>query len=189
VSKPLQLRQLGDPILRTQAQLLTVDEIRSDKIQLLIQNIRSINESKQYGVGLAAPQVGISVSLSVIGIKPTPTRPDIVRFESVIINPTYVGIGRRSALWEGCQSVGKGQNTLYGKVPRYKQIQAVWHDEQGVMHKDILEGFVAHVFQHEADHLKGILFIDRVRDTKSLMMASEYRKRVVLAAHSGQGKS
>jgi len=178
VSKLLKLRQLGDPILRTQARQLTVEDIRSDEIQLLIQNIRSINEAKQYGVGLAAPQVGVSVALSVIGIKPTPTRPNILRFESVIINPTYVGIGRRNALWEGCQSVGKGQNTLYGKVPRYKRIQAVWYDEQGKLHKDILEGFVAHVFQHEADHLNGMLFIDHVRDTKSYMMASEYRKRI-----------
>ena len=179
MNKPLKLRQLGDPILRAQARQLTVEEIRSSEINTLIRDIRGTNEVKQYGVGLAAPQVGASVALSVIGIKPTPTRPDIARFESVIINPTYQGIGRRTSLWEGCQSVGKGQNILYGKVPRYKHIRANWQDEQGKPHEEILEGFVAHVFQHETDHLNGTLFIDLVQDRTSFMMAGEYRKRVV----------
>lgn len=180
----LKLRQLGDPILREQSSRLTVAEIHSSEVQTLIRDIRNANEAKQYGVGLAAPQVGVSVALSVIGIKPTPTRPDMVRFESVIINPTYAGIGRRSSLWEGCQSVGRGQNILYGKVPRYKQIRAMWQDEHGASHEEILDGFVAHVFQHETDHLKGILFIDLVQDRTSFMMAGEYRKRIVAKIHS-----
>ncbi len=176
--KILKLIQLGNPILRAQARRLTVEEIKSDEVQTLIQDIRYTNETKQYGVGLAAPQVGVGIAVSVIGIKPTPTRPDIVRFESVIINPSYEGIGRRTALWEGCQSVGTGRNILYGKVPRFTHIRAEWHDEKGALHHDELEGFVAHVFQHETDHLQGIIFIDKVRDTKTLMMADEYRKRV-----------
>lgn len=185
--KLLRLRRLGDPILRAQARRLNVSEIKSSEIQALIIDIRHTNEVKQYGVGLAAPQVGVSVALSVIGIKPTPTRPDVVRFESVIINPSYEGIGRRVALWEGCQSVGAGRSILYGKVPRYERIRADWHDEQGELHHEELEGFVAHVFQHETDHLQGIMFVDKVRDTKTLMLADEYRKRIATTrpnAHS-----
>lgn len=178
--KLLKLRQLGDPILRVQARRLTVEEILSDEVQTLIERIRYTNETKQYGVGLAAPQVGVSVALSVIGIKPTPTRPDTVRFECVIINPNYEGIGRRTALWEGCQSVGTGRNTLYGKVPRFTRIRAEWHDEKGTLHHEELEGFVAHVFQHETDHLQGVIFVDKVRDSKSFMMADEYRKRIAV---------
>lgn len=178
--KVLKLRQLGDPVLRQQARSLSTEEIKSSEIQALITDIRHTNEVKQYGVGLAAPQVGVSVALSVIGVKPTPTRLDMVRFESVIINPSYQGIGRRTALWEGCQSVGTGRSILYGKVPRFTRIKAEWHDENGELHYEELDGFVAQVFQHETDHLRGVIFVDKVRDTKTLMLAQEYRKRIAL---------
>lgn len=175
----LKLTHFGNPILREKARELLIDEIKSVKIQQLIANVRYINETKKYGVGLAAPQVGESVALSVIGIKPTPMRPNLEKFEQVIINPNYEGIGRRTGMWEGCQSSGTGSNTLFGKALRYRKIHASWHDEQAKFHDEILEGFVAHVFQHETDHLNGILFVDRVSDTKTYMLADEYRKRII----------
>lgn len=174
----LKLTRLGDPILREKMPLVEKDKILSGEVRSLIENIRYTNQKKQYGVGLAAPQVGIRLALSVIGIKPTPTRPNLEPFESVIINPSYVGIGRRTAMWEGCQSVGSGDDILYGKALRYKKIEARWLDENGMSHEEVLDGFVAHVFQHETDHLDGIVFIDRVRDQKSFMMVDEYRKRI-----------
>lgn len=176
--KHIYLRQFGDPILRMNARELSVDEIKSGEIQALITDIRNLNAVKKYGVGLAAPQVGVSVALSVIGIKPTPTRPELEPFSTIIINPTYLGIGRRIGMWEGCQSCGRGVNTLYGKALRYRKIHATWLDENGVNHDEELNGFIAHVFQHETDHLNGILFVDRVRDTRTYMMAAEYRKRI-----------
>jgi peptide deformylase len=179
--KTLRLRQFGDPVLRQTARRLTTEEIRSEEIQALIRHIRETNAAKQYGVGLAAPQVGVSVALSVIGIKPTPTRPELEPFDTVIINPTYEGIGRRTGMWEGCQSCGRGNGTLYGKALRYRRIHATWQDENAVRHREDLNGFVAHVFQHEADHVNGILFVDRVRDTHTYMMADEFRKHIVSA--------
>lgn len=175
----LKLMRFGNPVLRMQAKRLSDQEIKSDPIQTLIKSIRETNAAKQYGVGLAAPQVGFSVALSVIGIKPTPTRPDNPPFEAVIINPEYTGIGRRTGMWEGCQSCGRGNETLYGKALRFRKIRAVWLDENATKHEEILEGFPAHVFQHETDHLNGILFVDRVRDTKTYMMADEFRKRMI----------
>lgn len=175
----LRLRRFGDPVLRQLARRLSPDEIVSKDIRALIKNIRETNAAKQYGVGLAAPQVGVSVALSVIGIKPTPTRPDLEPFETVIINPSYEGIGHRTGLWEGCQSCGKGNNTLYGKALRYRKIRASWLDENAEEHTEELDGFVAHVFQHETDHLNGILFVDRVRDTRTYMMADEFRRRML----------
>lgn len=175
----LQLVRFGDPILREKARQLSHAEIKSHDIQQLIADIRHTNQTKQYGVGLAAPQVGVSVTLSVIGIKPTPTRPNLEPFDQVIINPTYEGIGRRTGMWEGCQSCGSGDDTLYGKALRYRRITAMWYDEHGELHTRELDGFIAHVFQHETDHLNGVLFVDRVRDTTTYMMADEYRKRIV----------
>jgi peptide deformylase len=175
----LDLIRFGNPILRQKARELSADEIKNDTIQKLIADIRYTNQKKEYGVGLAAPQIGESIALSVIGIKPTPNRPDREKFDQVILNPAYEGIGRRTGMWEGCMSCGSGDDTLYGKALRYKKIYAMWYDEHAESHDEELSGFVAHVFQHETDHLNGILFVDRVRDTKTYMMADEYRKRIV----------
>lgn len=175
----MKLTRFGNPILREKARELSVEEIKGSNIQQLIANIRYTNETKKYGVGLAAPQVGQNIALSVIGIKPTPTRPNLENFDQVIINPTYEGIGRRTGMWEGCQSNGTGNGTLFAIALRYRRIRATWYDERAVFHDEELGGFVAHVFQHETDHLNGILFVDRVRDTKSYMLADEYKKRMI----------
>jgi peptide deformylase len=175
----LEITRFGNPILRQKARELSLEEVRSDETQQLIADIRYTNTIKEYGVGLAAPQVGVSVALSVIGIKPTPNHPDLEYFDSVIINPAYDGIGRLSGKWEGCQSGGTGDDIMFGKSMRYEKIRAKYYDENGKYHDEVLNGFSAHVFQHEADHLSGILFVDKVKDTKTFMMADEYRKRIV----------
>lgn len=175
----LLISRFGNPVLRQKARRLSISEIGSDKIQQLIANIRYTNQTKEYGVGLAAPQIGQSIALSVIGIKPTPTRPNLEIFDQVIINPSYEGIGRRSSMWEGCQSCGSGDDVLYAKALRYKKIRASWYDENGSHHDEVLTEFVAHVFQHETDHVDGILFVDRVRDSRTFMMADEFYKRIV----------
>lgn len=174
--KLLKLTRLGNPVLRQIARRLTEDEIKSHEIQELISDIRHTNETKKYGVGLAAPQVGESVALSVIGIKPTPTRPELEPFDQVIINPKYTGVGRRQGMYEGCQSIGGGRNIIFGKALRYGCIKAEWYDENAKFHKRELDGFVAHVFQHETDHLNGIVFLDKVKNRMSFMMADEYSK-------------
>ena len=175
----LGLTRAGNPILREVMPLLSPEEIQSDEIQNLITNIRHTCRERQYGVGLAAPQVGARYALSVIGIKPTPNRPKLEHFDQVIINPSYEGIGEPNGKWEGCMSVGSGDDLLYGQAERFDEIEAEWLDEFGEYHKRILGGFVAHVFQHEADHVNGVLFVDKVRDTTTFMMADEYRKRIV----------
>lgn len=170
----------GNPILRKKARRLTRKEILSDDIQDLIKNMFHTLRKKEYGVGIAAPQLGRPLAISAIGIKPTPTRPELELFDSVIINPVVVEtFGEPEQMWEGCLSAGEGEDTLCAKVPRYKKIRLQWRDDKAQKHDEVLEGFVAHVAQHETDHLNGILFVDKVEDTKSYMLASEYRKRIV----------
>lgn len=175
----LTLTRFGNPILRRRSKKLTAAEIRSQEIQQLIRNIRHTTKVGKYGVGLAAPQVGKSIALSVITIRPTPNRPDGTRFEQVIINPKYEGIGNLTTKWEGCMSCGTGDDILYAKASRFNKINAEWTDEFGKFHQEELSGFLAHVFQHETDHLNGILFVDRVKDTSTYMMGDEYHKRIV----------
>jgi peptide deformylase len=178
--KILKATRFGNPILRTITQQLTVEDILSDKIQTLIDDMRYTLVQKSYGVGLAAPQVNVGVALSVIGIKPTPNRPDLIPFDTVLINPKVIQTyGKRKQMWEGCISCGVKNDTLFGKVPRFESIKLSWLDERGKRRQEILDGFVAHVAQHETDHLNGILFVDHVKDTTSYMMADEYRKRII----------
>lgn len=177
--KILRRTQFGNPILRTPTKKLSEKQIKSAEIQQLIRDMKFTLDKRKYGVGLAATQVGENVSLSVIGIKATPNRPNEIPFDSVIINPSFIGIGRRSPMWEGCISFSSGGEAMYAKAPRYKKIKASWMDENGVKHAELIDGLPAHVFQHETDHLNGVLFVDRVKDSTSWMTASEYRKRIV----------
>lgn len=176
----LKATRFGNPILRSKAKRLTLEQIKSAPTQQLIEDMRYTLLKKKYGVGIAAPQVGESIALSVIGIKPTPNRPNLEPFDTVIINPEIIETyGNRKQLWEACISCGTGNSTLFAQVPRYKKIKLRWIDEKAVKHEKILEDFVAHVAQHEVDHLNGVLFVDRVKDSTTFMMADEYRKRVV----------
>jgi peptide deformylase len=176
--KILRKTNFGNPILREVSRTLTSDEIISADIQTLIGDMRHTTAKKQYGVGLAAPQVGVAVALSVIAIKPTPSRPDSMEFDQVIINPEVIeGIGSRIGMWEGCISFGSGEDTPYAKALRYKKVRVRYLDERAVLHEEVLEGLPAHVFQHEVDHLNGILFVDRVRDSKTYITIGEYKKR------------
>ncbi len=178
--RTLKLTRLGNPVLRDVAKRLTLKEIKSEATQTLIANMRYTLVKEDYGVGLAAPQVGKSIALSVIGIKPTPNRPELEPFETVIINPEIVKTyGKLEPKWEGCISCGTGDDVLFAKVPRYAKIKLRWLDETGSTREEVLGGFVAHVAQHETDHLNGKMFLDRVKDHLSYMMADEYRKRVV----------
>lgn len=177
--KILPITRFGNPILRQPARQLTPAEIFSQKTQILIADMRHTSKEKEYGVGLAAVQVGQPLALSLIAIKPNKLRPERQPFDSVIINACYQGIGKKVLLWEGCMSCGNGDDILFAQVPRFAKIKAQWLDQNAVSHEEILEDFVAHVFQHETDHQQGVLFVDKVEDPSSYMMADEYRKRIL----------
>jgi peptide deformylase len=173
----LHIAQFGNPVLRAVATHLSPEDIVSPRVRLLIADMQIMLESRRYGIGLAAPQVGHSVAISVIAIKPTPSRPNHQVEELIVINPEIVkAYGRRTQQWEGCISFGTG-NFPYAKVPRYKKIRLRYYDEQAVIHERDFDGLLAHVLQHEVDHLNGVLFVDRVRDTTSYMTIQEYKKR------------
>jgi peptide deformylase len=96
-----------------------------------------------------------------------------VRQKLTIINPEIVQrYGHKVEQWEGCISGSE----LYAKVPRYLKVRLRWYDEAAQVHEEDFDGFMAQVIQHEVDHLHGILFVDKVRDTKSYMTFGEYKK-------------
>lgn len=177
--KILKRTEFGNPILQNKSLQLTKEEIKSEKIQQLIADMRYTVSVKKYGVGIAAPQVGQPIALSVISIKKTPARPNAKEFDGVIANPEFTGLGKEEEMWEGCISFAAVQAPVFAKAVRFKRIRAKWLDENGNEHDEELDGLIAHVFQHETDHLNGILFPERVKDHKTWMNASEYKKMIL----------
>lgn len=108
------------------------------------------------GIGIAAPQVGYNIRLCIIGREAIPGKKE----DLILINPTWEKTSRKKdSDLEGCLSVPK----TYGKVTRYKDIQAKAWNENGEEIKFEAHGWFARVIQHEIDHLDGILFIDKAR--------------------------
>lgn len=186
MKKVLRRTQFGNPVLRGKARPLAVDQIKSSEIQELIANMRHTLTSEKLGIGLAAPQVGQDLSLAVIAIQPTELRPKIKTFDLVLINPEITQyVGRKKAMWEGCISAGPGKAGLFAKVPRYAEVKVRYDDEAGKPRHRSFKGLRAHVVQHEVDHLNGVLFVDKVTDTKSYMTYAEYLKRVKKKSKTG----
>lgn len=177
--KILKRTEFGNPILQNKSSQLSKGEIKSEKIQQLIADMRYTVSVKKYGVGIAAPQVGVPIALSLISIKQTPARPNALEFDGVIINPSFEGLGKQEEMWEGCMSLSSVQSPIFAKAVRFKRIRAKWLDEDAKEHSEDLDGLVAHVFQHETDHLNGVLFPERVKDHRSWMNASEYKKMML----------
>ena len=118
------------------------------------------------GVGLAAPQVGISKRIVVVC--PTARQGE----EYVIVNPEiYEQSGRENGV-EGCLSLPG----ISGEVPRAKKIRFRYQDRHGKAHDVEAKDFFARVIQHEIDHLDGILLIDRVDFNQRLKLLAEYQR-------------
>ena len=170
----------GAQILREKCRRLTPEEIRSAEVQELIRAMRRTVAENKRGVGLSENQVGRREAITVIGIKPTPARPDLEPFEKVCINTEIVKtFGEKEPMWEGCLSTAVDENgeASMGQVPRYKKIRIEYYDEEGKKQTETIEGIVAHVVQHETDHLNGILFTDYIGEEK-LISYREFTTRV-----------
>lgn len=178
--KVLTRTEFGNPILRKKSRELKPAEIVSTKIQTLIANMRHTLLDKKLGIGLAAPQVGEGIALSVIAIRPTKHRPKVEPFDLIIINPKITQtFGKRKQVWEGCISSGAGKAGLFGKVARYNKITAEYLDEKGKKQNAQYSGLQAQVIQHEVDHLNGVLFVDHVKDPTTYMTLKEYKRQIV----------
>ena len=176
----LELCPDGDEVLRERCRRLTRDEIASEEIQNLIDDMKYTCDEKKYGVGLSANQVGEAVAISVIAIKPTPSRPNLEIFDKVCINTEIVEtFGEPELMWEGCVSTAMDENDepAMGQVPRFAKVRAKYLDRDGEECDEIVKGFPAHVLQHETDHLNGKLFTDLI-DPETLVTNKEYRERI-----------
>ena len=162
---------MGHPVLRTEARPLTRSEIRGADVQRLIDDmIETMTE--YHGVGLAAPQVHEGLRLFVASIGKNDSDESETR-PVVVINPEITAVGTEIVEdWEGCLSVPE----VRGLVPRAREINVRALDRRGERIELHAYDFPARVLQHEADHLDGILFFDRMRSLRSLAFLDEYAR-------------
>ncbi len=172
----LEIIQLGHPVLRSTAQM--VGNVRDQRIQKLIDDLIATVGSAN-GVGIAAPQVAEGDRLFIVASRPNPRYPNAPEMEpTAMINPQLLAHSTEvSKGWEGCLSIPG----IRGLVPRYQAIEVEYTDRDGKSQKQELTDFVARIFQHEYDHLDGIVFLDRLESTQDIVTEQEYQKQV---AHS-----
>lgn len=162
--------QLGEPILRSQAQpVIKIDP----NIVELIDSLTATAIAKK-GVGIAAPQISQSYRLFIVASHPSDRYPHAPTMPpTAMINPRILSHSDEIVKdWEGCLSVPDTR----GLVPRYKEITVEYTTKTGETKQEILTHFIARIFQHELDHLDGILFIDRIQDQADLYTEAEYRQ-------------
>ncbi|MRR34483.1 peptide deformylase [bacterium] len=168
-----QIAQLGQPVLREPARLIA--DPLDPAVQSLIGDLL-VTVADANGVGIAAPQVYESSALFIVAARPNPRYPHAPAMEpTAMINPEIMFASEEKEKgWEGCLSIPG----IRGLVPRHRRIAVRFLDRNGIVREEEYEGFIARVFQHEFDHLKGVVFIDRVESTLELVSEKEYLRLV-----------
>ncbi len=169
----LPILQVGDSILRQTAEAIaelpdgSIDQLVADLIHTL---------TASHGVGIAAPQVAASVRLVIVASRPNPRYPNAPMMEPVaMINPCIIAHSEQQEWgWEGCLSVP----ALRGFVPRYQQVEVQYLTPKGEQKQQVLTGFVARIFQHELDHLNGLVFLDRVEAAHHLITEAAFQAQM-----------
>lgn len=178
---PLEIVQVGHPVLRQEARELSLEELASARIQKLIEDMRETMRAAP-GVGLAAPQVGEALQLVVIEDPPeyhaklTPEELAAREREAVpfhvLVNPTLtVRSDEMVSAYEGCLSFS-GFSMI---VPRARKVRVEALDENGQRVVRVATGWYARILQHEVDHLGGTVCIDRA-ETRTLTTTDNYTK-------------
>ena len=152
--------QVGSAVLRQIAKSLSKKDITSRKIAGIVKRMKTVLTKEGFGVAIAAPQIGESLRIFVIAGKafsiakenknPLP--------DKVFINPEITIVSKsKKEMTEGCLSV----RNKYGAVPRHEKVSIKALDETGKSLSYHASGLVGQIFQHEIDHLNGILYIDK----------------------------
>jgi len=166
-----QIAQLGQPILRRVAEKIT--DPADPVVQALIEDML-VTVADACGVGIAAPQVYEPFSLFIVASRPNlryPAAPEMV--PTAVINPEILWMSDEMEKgWEGCLSIPG----LRGLVPRHRRIGVRYLNRKGELREEEYADFLARVFQHEFDHVQGIVLIDRVVSPNELMTEKEYAR-------------
>jgi len=172
----LKVARMGHPVLRVRARPVPPDDIASSRIQRLIDDM--FETMQEYsGIGLAGPQVHEPWRLFVAGVREGALDPEITDDHDMpyvaLVNPEITAVGEATAEdWEGCLSIPD----IRGRVVRPATVQVAAYDRTGRRIRFTATGLPGRVIQHEADHLDGVLFFDRMSSFETLTFMDEYRR-------------
>lgn len=171
MSEILEISELGHPVLRQTAK--EVEAIDDKEIQVFIDDL-ILTCIDSNGVGIAAPQVYDSKRIFIVYSHPNLRYPHAPELGPIaIINPEILSSSdERETDWEGCLSIPG----IRGLVPRHKTIKVKYFTRDGEEVEREFEDFVARIFQHELDHLDGIVFLDRMESNKDIITEREYHR-------------
>lgn len=160
----------GNPVLRDLAEPVPLEEIKSGKIKKVIEDMKNALAKEKEGVAIAAPQIGIPLRIFVVSKKIFQLidagKSDKNKFDGLVfINPEIIKLSReKEAVEEGCLSV----RDYYGKIKRAAKATVRAYDENGNVFERGGSRLLAQIFQHEMDHLNGILFTDTATNLEKL---------------------
>jgi peptide deformylase len=170
----LPITTVGDPVLRRRAQEVTEDELASPAVQAFIDDLVETKRAAN-GAGLAANQVGDLRRIAVVEVEPgNPRYPNKPAFPlTVLVNPELEPLDDETfEVNEGCLSVPG----LRGALPRFAGVRVRFLDRNGERRELAVRGLTAGTFQHEVDHLDGVLFLDRVADPASFTTWEQFER-------------
>lgn len=176
MARVLEIAEMGREILRARAAEVALPA--GTDLRRLTADM-ALTMAAAEGVGIAAPQVFAGVRAMIVAPRANERYPDgdaegeegVASFAA--FNPEIAeASAEMEEDWEGCLSVPG----LRGLVPRHRAISAVWRDAAGNRCAAELHGFAARVFQHELDHLDGILFLDRMKSLRALATENEFNR-------------
>lgn len=159
--------QIGNEALRTQCTPIDLEKIKTPETEQTITDLLDTLAKETDGVGLSAPQIGVTQRIFVISHKAFYVEQENPKKAKnmVFINPKITKTSHKKEwMEEGCLSI----RWVYGQVERYKQVTVEFYDEDGNKQSRGFSGFLSHVVQHEFDHLDGVLFIDIAKDIHEL---------------------
>jgi peptide deformylase len=164
---------VGHPVLRERARDLTLDELASPEVQSFIDDLVDTMRHAN-GAGLAANQVGEPIRIAAIEVNDNPRYPYKPRIPlTIVVNPVIEPVDDELVeINEGCLSVPN----LRGNVNRSVTVRVRYLDRHGVAHDEVKRGLTAGTFQHECDHLDGVLFLDRVTDPTTFTTWEQFER-------------
>ena len=152
--------QAGDPVLRLKAKPVAKKDISLRKISGIIKSMKAVLAKEGFGVAIAAPQIGVSLRIFVVAGKvfKEDEADNNMLPDRVFINPEIVRVSKsKKEMSEGCLSV----RNKYGAVLRHEKASIKAYNEKGEAFIYHGSGLIGQIFQHEVDHLNGILYIDK----------------------------
>jgi peptide deformylase len=164
---------VGHPVLRERSRPVPPREITGSAVQGLIDDLIDTMRGVG-GAGLAAPQIGVPLRVAVIEVDHNPRYPYKPPIPlTVLVNPVIEPVDAEMVdINEGCLSVPD----LRAVVSRHVHVRVRYLDRRGVEHDELRHGLTAGTFQHECDHLDGVLFIDRVTDPRTFTTWEQFER-------------